>query len=98
MLQKESPLMKYVRGVLGGKYRGDDLFASILQAVVLKHDKEERGVGMQNFRYTPELMEFSYIIQAHSPKAYEFLKQYLPMPNLRTIKCVSPLAYVCRIS
>ena len=83
--------MKYVRGVLSGEYKGDDLFASILQAMVLKRDKEERGVGMQNFKHAPDLVEFAHIIHTHSPKAYDFLKGHLPLPDPRTLKYVATL-------
>jgi hypothetical protein len=78
--------MKYTRGVLAGKYKGDDLFASVLQAIVLKRDRQERGAGMQNFKYAPDLVEFAHIIHTHSPKAYEFLRGHLPLPDIRTIK------------
>jgi hypothetical protein len=96
--------MKYTRGVLAGKYKGDDLFASVLQAMVLKRDKQERGVGMQNFKYTPDLVEFAHIIHTHSPKAYEFLRDHLPLPDSRTIKYaslrigVNPLTWISQAS
>ena len=49
--------------------------------MVLKREKQEKGVGMQNFKYAPDLLEFAHIIQTHSPKAYEFLREHLPMPD-----------------
>ncbi|KAF8221240.1 hypothetical protein L208DRAFT_1329136, partial [Tricholoma matsutake] len=85
---EETPLLKYTQGVLAGKYKGDNLFASVLQAMVLKHDKQERGVGMQNFQYMPDLIEFAHIIHTHSPKAYKFLRDHLPLMDSQTIKYV----------
>ena len=78
---KETPLLKYTQGVLAGKYKGDDLFVSVLQAMVLKRDKQERGVGIQNFKYTPDLIKFAHIIHTHSPKAYEFPRDHLSLPE-----------------
>lgn len=78
--------MKYVRGVMSGKYKGDDFFATLIQAMVIKRDKQERGVGMQNFKYAPDLVEFSHIMLTHSPKAYASLKNILPIPDPRTLK------------
>jgi hypothetical protein len=54
----------------------------------MKADKEERGVGMQGFQYSPDLLEFSHIVATHSPRAYHFIKDYLPLPTPRTIKYV----------
>ncbi|KAF9459537.1 hypothetical protein BDZ94DRAFT_1381618 [Collybia nuda] len=82
----DSPLMMYVRGVMSGKYKGDDFFATLIQAMVIKRDKQERGVGMQNFKYAPDLVEFSHIMLTHSPRAYESLRNILPIPDPRSLK------------
>lgn len=64
------------------------MFGLLLQAVVVKNEKKARNVGMQNFKYAPDLVEFAHIIHTHSAKAYEALKEFLPLPNPRTLKCV----------
>ena len=56
--------------------------------MVTKHDWEERGVGLQNFPYAPAWEEMSHLLRIHSPRAYRSLKEYLPMPNEWTIRCV----------
>ncbi|KAF8877790.1 hypothetical protein BD779DRAFT_1448231 [Infundibulicybe gibba] len=80
-----NPLIKYTKGVISGKYQGNDLFGTLLQAVVVKRDKEQRGVGIQNFKYAPELIEFAHIVHTHSPRAYETIKEFLPVPSPRTL-------------
>jgi hypothetical protein len=82
----KSPYIQYAEGIMSGKYKGDQFFASLLQAIVMKADKEDRGVGMQGFQYSPDLLEFSHIIATHSPRAYRFIKDYLPLPAPRTIE------------
>ncbi|RDB22734.1 hypothetical protein Hypma_009977 [Hypsizygus marmoreus] len=82
---RNSPYICYAAGVLLGKYKGDEFFASLLEAVVMKADKESRGVGMQGFRYSPDLLEFAHIVATHSPRAYSFIKKYLPTPTPRTL-------------
>lgn len=57
--------------------------------MVTKHDREERGVGLQNFTYAPAWEEMSHLLQIHSPRAYRALKEYFPMPDERTIRCAS---------
>ena len=79
-------MVVYAKGILKGKYAGNDMFGSLLQAVVIKNDKERRGVGMQNFKYTPDLIELAHIISTHSASAYEALREFLPMPTIRTIQ------------
>ncbi len=46
----------------------------------------ERGVGLQNFTYAPAWEELCHIIQIHSPRAYGALKEYLPMPDKRSLR------------
>ncbi|KAJ6499465.1 hypothetical protein DFH09DRAFT_856509, partial [Mycena vulgaris] len=47
--------------VLSGKYKGNDMFGGLLNAMIVKSDKEDRGVGSQGMRYTPETLEFWHI-------------------------------------
>jgi hypothetical protein len=35
------PYIRYIEGIMSGKYKGDEFFASLLQAIVMKADKEE---------------------------------------------------------
>lgn len=79
-------MVRYAKGVLSGEYRGDDLFGTLLQAVVVKRDKEQRGVGMQNFKYAPDLVEFAHIVQTHSSQAYKSLQEFFPVPDIRTLR------------
>ena len=85
----KSPMIKYVQGVVAGKHNKDDIFGLLLQAMVLKSDKDSRGVGMQNFQYAPNLVECAHIVYTHSPKAYRFLQEHLAMPDPRTLKYIS---------
>ena len=52
--------------------------------MVLKHDREERGVGLQNLRYAPAWDELCHIINIHSPRAYRALSEFLPMRSERS--------------
>lgn len=54
--------------------------------MVRQYDKNERGVGPQNFQYAPAYEEMCHIISIHSPKAYRSLQQHFPMPALRTLR------------
>jgi len=38
-------MIKYVQGVVAGKHKKDDIFGSLLQAMVLKSDKDQGGTG-----------------------------------------------------
>jgi hypothetical protein len=75
-------MMQYVKGVLDGKHKDDKLFGALLQALVLKQEKEARGVGMQGFKFAPELTELAHITFTHSPRAYESLRDHLPLPTV----------------
>jgi len=56
--------------------------------MVTKLEREERGVGMQNFTYAPAWEELCHIAQIHSPRAYKALREHLPAPDPRTIRYV----------
>lgn len=53
--------------------------------MVTKHDREEHGVGLQNFPYAPAWEEMSHLLRIYSPRAHRSLKEYFPMPNERMI-------------
>jgi hypothetical protein len=57
--------------------------------MVAKQDKEERGVGLQGFRYAPGLTEFAHIINIHSPRAYQAIRNILPLPTPRSLQFVT---------
>lgn len=66
--------------------QGEDVFISMLEVLVLKRDKAARGVGLQNLKYGPNLIEFAHIIYSHSPVTYKKLKNSLPLPEPRVLE------------
>jgi len=59
-----------VLGVLNGKYDSHKVFTGLVDTMVNAQDQEDRGVGPQNFQYTPELNEFAHICAIMNPQAY----------------------------
>jgi hypothetical protein len=70
---------------LQGKY-DNAVFNGLVKAMVTKVDPEERGVGMQNFKYAPAYDEFCNIIRINSPAAYRALKDHLPARDERSFR------------
>lgn len=81
--------MVYTKGVLSGKYKGNEMFGGLLHTLIIKSNKEQQGVGMQNFTYRANIVEFAHIIQTHSTRAYNTIKEFLPLPTVRTLQYVS---------
>ncbi|KAG1831168.1 hypothetical protein DFJ58DRAFT_824142 [Suillus subalutaceus] len=54
--------------------------------MVTKLDREERGVGMQNFKYAPSWDEFANVLRIHSPQALQFLSKHLPVRTERSFR------------
>jgi hypothetical protein len=73
---KEPILLRFARGILQGKYDDNKVFLGLIHAMVQKNDRDERGVGTQNFQYTPAYDEFLHIISIHSPRAYKFISTH----------------------
>ncbi|KAG6916064.1 hypothetical protein DXG01_008589 [Tephrocybe rancida] len=82
---KRSPCIRFALGVLNGEYN-NEMFEGLVQAVVLDHERDARGVGRQNFRYAPAWEELCHVIKIHSPKLYVALSAHLPMPAIRTFR------------
>jgi hypothetical protein len=82
---KHLPFVRFAEGALAGKFKGHEVFTGLVNAMVTKIDKEERGVRMQNFSYTPAWDEFVHIVSIHSPRAHKFLLEHFPAQSMRNI-------------
>jgi len=83
---KNTPCVKFAKGVLSGKYKDLKVFTGLVEAMVSKTDREERGIGMQNFHYPPAYDEFIHIVNIHSPRAHRFLAEHLPARTERSYR------------
>jgi hypothetical protein len=54
--------------------------------MVKQSDKEERGVGKQNFKFAPAYDEFCNEIRINSPAAYRALQEHLPARSERSFR------------
>lgn len=82
---KHTPCVRYAVGVLNGKYN-NEVFNGLMEAVVTMYDKEERGVGMQNFKYAPAWDELCHIISTLSPRTYRELVTVFPGRTVRSFR------------
>lgn len=83
---EQTPCIQFATGVLQGKYRDLRVFTGLVEAMVSRVAREERGVGMQNFKYSPAWDEFVHILKLKSPRAHQFLANYFPAWNERSIR------------
>ncbi|KXN82809.1 hypothetical protein AN958_02141 [Leucoagaricus sp. SymC.cos] len=49
-------------------------------------DRKARGVGLQNFKYSPSWDELCQILRMHSTAGYEALREHLPARTTRSIQ------------
>lgn len=64
------------------------MFIGLVEAMVMKMDREERDVGMQNFKYPPEYDEFIHVLSIHCPRAHRFLREHLAACTKRSYRFV----------
>jgi len=79
----------YTRDILDGKHagnKGDEFFANLIIAYIEKRKRADRGKGMQGYQYTPDLYEFSHIIEMSSSGTFSFVGEFLPLPVARHLK------------
>ncbi|KAH7876772.1 uncharacterized protein C8R40DRAFT_1236404 [Lentinula edodes] len=74
---KKSPFVRYALGVLQGKY-DDKVFEGLTKAMLIRNEKEENGIGLQNFKYSPAYDEFTNIMRITSPSAFRVLREWFP--------------------
>ncbi|KAJ7292486.1 hypothetical protein C8J57DRAFT_1456964 [Mycena rebaudengoi] len=82
---KTTPCIRYAQGALQGKY-DDKVFSGLVEAMVTKLDREERGVGMQNFTYAPAYDEFCNVMRISSPEAYRTFQKHLPARSAESFR------------
>ncbi|KAJ7488492.1 hypothetical protein B0H11DRAFT_2406543, partial [Mycena galericulata] len=83
---KNTPCIKFAQGTLQGKYDDFKVFGGLVEAMVQKADRIERGVGMQNFKYPPAWDEMTHIVNIHSPRAAKALREHLPIRTHRSFR------------
>jgi hypothetical protein len=85
---KTTPCVRYAQGALSGKY-DDKVFSGLVNTMVAKLDREESGVGMQNFRYAPAWDELCHTLKIQSPRAFRALREHLPARSERSFRFVT---------
>ncbi|KAF5384382.1 hypothetical protein D9615_003130 [Tricholomella constricta] len=82
---KTSPLIKIAQAYLDGRLDDKEVFKGLITAMASQLDREERGVGMQNFQYPPAWEEMCQILREISPQTYEALAKHIRMPTGRSL-------------
>ena len=78
--------VRYALGVLRGDYKDREVFTGLIKAVVDAQDQMARGVGTQNFSYTPDVVQFSHFCATTSPEVYRFMQKYFQLRSHRSIQ------------
>ncbi|KXN83213.1 hypothetical protein AN958_01727, partial [Leucoagaricus sp. SymC.cos] len=81
----DHPYVQYALGALSGTY-DNKVFRGLIHVIVQYHDCKTRGVGLQNFKYSPSWNEICQIIQMHSLAAYCILQQHLSAQSICSIQ------------
>ncbi|KAJ3007533.1 hypothetical protein NUW54_g3516 [Trametes sanguinea] len=78
-----SAYARLATGLLDGRLSGYPVIGDMMKALAELLDREDRGVGRQNFHYGPSLVEFANMCAITSPELYRILSQYFPLPTIR---------------
>ena len=78
--------MRYALAVLQGKFKDRKVFTQLVDSMVNVQDREERGVGLQNFPHPPELDEFAHMCAIISPEVYRMLRREFPLRTIRNFQ------------
>ncbi|KAJ3911654.1 hypothetical protein F5877DRAFT_55051 [Lentinula edodes] len=85
----KTPALKYALGVLDGKFadgKHNEFFGDLLKVMNLMQSKKERGVGTEGFPWSPLLTQVAQAVAMISPAAYDALRTFIPLPEIRTLQ------------
>lgn len=85
---EQSEWIRFVSDVLIGKHKDQRLLLGLVAAANEKLRRSERHVGLQNFSYTPFLLQFSSALSVITPEGYRLLGTQLQLPTVRHHQCV----------
>ena len=74
--------VRFTRGVINGEYNDNLVFLGMIQAMVMVHDRESQGVGLQNMSYLPMYEEFAQMVALTSPRTYRLFAPHIQLPSL----------------
>ncbi|TDL15221.1 hypothetical protein BD410DRAFT_809111 [Rickenella mellea] len=83
---KDAICVRFAIGVVQGKYKNREVFTGLVKAMVVVQERQERGVGMQNFEYAPALDEFAHAMATISPQTYRFFSKEFQVRGERSFK------------
>ncbi|KAJ7197465.1 hypothetical protein GGX14DRAFT_574247 [Mycena pura] len=67
--------MRFIKKVIDGVFKGDNLLAGILQSKVLVHDRISKGRKLTNLKHHEDLDAIGGLVYAISPHCYRELKK-----------------------
>ncbi|KAJ7229028.1 hypothetical protein GGX14DRAFT_616418, partial [Mycena pura] len=78
--------LRYVKHVLNGDFKDDNVFRGIVATKVLAKERQLKGRGMQNFKHSEDLDALGSMIHVISPRSYRELSSHLVLRTDRSIR------------
>jgi hypothetical protein len=75
--------VKYARFIKERRFENAQFFVGIVEAMVARVERQDKGKGNQNFTYNPLLEEWAGVCAVTSPRTYRLLAQQLQLPSER---------------
>ncbi|KAL5536122.1 MARS2_3 [Sanghuangporus sanghuang] len=77
--------VRYAKGVVQGEFKEHVVFQGLVESVLLKLDRENKGKNLTNFRYPPAFAEFMSTVQLLSTRTHKLLSEHFPVPSARNL-------------
>ncbi|KAF8590376.1 hypothetical protein K439DRAFT_1330202 [Ramaria rubella] len=66
----------FIKAALNGEFENKAIFMGMVEVMTIQNECEQRGVGMQNYKYPHIYDEFCHITAITSPMAYHQFTQH----------------------
>ncbi|KAK7013894.1 hypothetical protein R3P38DRAFT_3322441 [Favolaschia claudopus] len=83
---RKSPERRWLDHFLSGRFTDDKVFKGLFEARMMALDREVKGLGKQNFKYSEDLDTFYTLLHIISPRAYREFAKVLPARSERSVK------------
>ncbi|KAL1701957.1 hypothetical protein EV121DRAFT_211101 [Schizophyllum commune] len=77
---------RFVEGCINGTYKNSGVALGMIEAMVLKAERQKHGKTLANMSYSPGFSEFCSILASTSPRAFRSFRNHFGGPSVRSMQ------------
>ncbi|TFY76153.1 hypothetical protein EWM64_g7859 [Hericium alpestre] len=82
----QTPWLRFAKGAVSGQFKSQETALAMIEAMVIKVERLQKGKSLRNMRYAEGLDTFSNYLASISPRAYRAFQRTFAGRSLRNIQ------------